>query len=151
MKARHTSVWMNAELAEQVKNRTTSMLGPSAVMTRDLRRYYRAVDSLVQELGLYQPELLLIADSIHGTFDLEPEHIWHEVADNIALNKQHLKFGLTDDMAAGLVQRLQTMPLHHLIALQDAVERALNLMETMSTHAAFVRVGLIQPRQQIQE
>jgi len=101
---------------------------------RDLVRYRELLRRARAGLRLSRAEACLVCDALNGVAlsdyadpsggasFLGAQMLGAEVADAIALNRLHEKWGLDDEQARALAHRLHTLPLLHRVAFVDAVE-----------------------------
>lgn len=109
--------------------RTRDDLSASLVAKRDLERYYTVLANSVREVQAAlggEKGACLVCDALNGVWLTEASAVglaWAEVADHIRLNGAAEKWGLTEDEAADLVERLRDLSPGATATLVDAVER----------------------------
>lgn len=106
-----------------------------AIARRDLARYYHLIARELQALNLTEGEASLICDANNGlgalTLGLEEDRMggWirsmllANVNDAVALNAWDKKWGLTEEQAAALLERMRRWTPGQVLAVADAVER----------------------------
>lgn len=124
-----------------------------AIARRDLARYYHLIARELQALNLTEGEAGLICDANNGlgalTLGLEEDRMggWirsmliQNVNDAVALNAWDKKWGLTENQATALLERMRRWTPGQFLAVADAVERFWAYPETTTVQS----VGLVTP------
>ena len=116
---------LGALLAERAR---PDGLSPSLVAKRDLGRYYAILANSAAELKEAirgEDEAHLVLDALNGLWLLDDFSLgmaWAEVAEHISLNDAADKWGLNEESASSLVERLRRLSPGARAALLDATE-----------------------------
>ena len=112
------------------------------VATRDLERYYHALQEALKTVELTEQECLLLCDALNGTI-MEPHTIrllWATVADAVQLDGLDRKWGVDGE---ALVAKLRGYSYPQQLAIVDAVERWWALADKSDRAASLREVGLV--------
>jgi len=112
------------------------------VATRDLERYYHALQEALKTVELTEREAILLCDACNGLL-VEPHTVqllWAQVADAIRLDGLDRKWGVDGE---ALVARLRNYSYWQQLAITDAVERWWALADKSDRAASLREVGLV--------
>jgi hypothetical protein len=143
---------LEPEIASRIGGRA-----PSAIMKRDLGRYYAMLTESRRQLYFALPEAEALVFALRGFDAAAIRYLWAEVERQYLANDENPDhppyYLLPDDLdAALLVDGLRRLTLSQSFALLDAIERYWSVEGTQEDWAnvdieRLVSVGLLQPHQ----